>query len=77
MEVASPCASRRGGIACWLVLRRLLGASRLDLAAAFVSNGPDWCFVSPFLSMAGFVFGLSAPVGAAMFVNSSLILAQM
>ena len=25
--------------------------------AAFVSNGPGWCCVSPFLSTAGFVFG--------------------
>ncbi len=41
------------GVSAWLVLRRLLRATRLDLVAAFVSNGPGRWVICPFSSDAG------------------------
>ena len=42
-----------GVAAAWLVLRRLLRATRLDLVAAFVSNGPGRSVICRFSSDAG------------------------
>ncbi len=66
------------------MLRRLLCATRLDLVAAFVSNGPGRSVICPFPQMrgvatllrcsrvsAGLGFWVSAPVGAAMFLEFS------
>ena len=44
------------GVACWWFAVPAWGVAA-GPCGAFVSNG-SWCFVSPFLSSAGFVFGV-------------------